>query len=102
MKALSAVRSGDLLDDVKFMNAKQTIKHGNEFPLDAPDAWWDDAGTHNPAPPPKDWAHSAARGIIANLEDRRGIKHGFENLDEAVRVEIVESLAEIIRESSNV
>lgn len=44
-----------------------------------------------------DWAHKAARGVIADLCDRRGIKWGFNDVDEDVRVEIVESLAEIIR-----
>jgi hypothetical protein len=78
------------------MNAELTLKHGNKFPYDAPDAWW--KSTEDPVPPPaKDWAHSAARGILADLQDRRDIKHGFERIDEDVRVEIVDTLAEIIR-----
>lgn len=39
------------------------LKHGNEFPFDAPDKWADHFGS----PPPKDWACSAARAVIANL-----------------------------------
>lgn len=33
------------------------------------------------------------------MNDRRGIKQEFANVDEAVRREIVETLAEIIREA---
>jgi hypothetical protein len=62
-----------------------TLKHGQEFPYD------ESAG------PSKDWAHAAARGVIADLADRRGIKNGFYDVDEDIREEIVASLAEIIR-----
>lgn len=48
-------------------------------------------------PSSDDWALYAARGVIANLRDRRGIKHGFERIDEEIRSEIVQSLAMIIR-----
>lgn len=66
------------------------------WPFDAPDDWW--ASTkEGDAPASKDWAHYAARGIIADLGDRHTIKWGFENVDELVRMEIVASLAEIIR-----
>lgn len=75
--------------------AKHTLEHGAEFPYDADDKWWRGNGK-NP-PPAKDWAVSAARGVLADLNDRRGIKHGFEGVGEDVRAEIVESLAEIIR-----
>lgn len=83
------------------MIAKQRLKHGNDFPFDAPDAWWEGDAT-NPQPP-KDWAHAAARGVVADLQDRRSIKHGLErgNIDENIRTEIVETLAEIIREAAN-
>lgn len=71
------------------------LRYGNEFPYDASDSWWAADGRAPPAP--KDWAHSAARGVIADLQDRRGIKWGFDNIDEETRVEIVETLAQIIR-----
>ena len=74
---------------------KHRLDHGAEFPYDADDKWWNGDGT-NP-PQAKDWAHAAARGILADLNDRRDIKRGFERIDEDVRAEIVESLAEIIR-----
>lgn len=48
-------------------------------------------------PPARDWAHIAARAVLADLNDRSGIKFAFDNIDEAVRVEIVETLAETIR-----
>lgn len=74
-----------------------TLKHGNMFPYDAPDAWWDDGGIS--PPPPKDWAHSAARGVVADLCDRRGTKRGFEEVDDGTRLEIIETLAAMIREA---
>jgi len=73
----------------------QRIEHGNRFPYDATDEWWN-GDAKNP-PTPRDAAHSAARGVIAELEDRRGIKNGFSGVDEEIRAEIVSALAEIIR-----
>lgn len=75
-----------------------TLRHGAKYPYDAPDEWWDSDGS-NP-PPATDWAHSAARGVLADLNDRRGIKQGFAGLDEGVRAEIIASLAEIIRQAA--
>jgi len=54
-----------------------TLRHGAEYPYDAPDDWWNGYGGSQP--PTTDWAHSAARGILA---------------------EIVASLAEIIRQAA--
>ena len=68
---------------------------GNDFPFDATDAWHDSDNRKPPAP--KDWAHAAARGVLADLQDRRGIKHGFDDIDQDTRKEIVKSLASIIR-----
>lgn len=70
------------------------VAHGNKFPYDASDEWGD---SELPPPPPVDWAHSAARGVVADLCDRRDIKNGFNDVDEEVRVEIVQTLAAIIR-----
>lgn len=49
----------------------------------------------------KDYAHRAARGIVSNLQDRRGVKNGFNRIDEDMRIDIVESIAAIIREAVN-
>jgi len=77
------------------MDAKEILEHGARFPYDAPDSWWDSS---DDAPPlPGDWAHAAARGILADLTDRRGIKHELSQVDEDVRREIVAIMAEIIR-----
>ena len=76
------------------MSPKQAIIHGNAFPFDASDAWW--SGSGEPYPP-KDWAHSAARGSIANLEVRQGVRHALAGIDETTRKEIVSTLANIIR-----
>lgn len=75
--------------------AQHRLNHGAEFPYDAPDAWWEMA---EPKPlPATDWAHAAARGILADLTDRRGIKWALQEIDEDVRAELVASLSEIIR-----
>lgn len=49
--------------------------------------------------PAKDWSERAALGVLANLLDRRGIKHELAQIegDEDITDEIVYSLAEIIR-----
>lgn len=47
--------------------------------------------------PCEDWAHAAARGVISDLKDRRGIKNGFNDVDDDIKSEIVDSMAEIIR-----
>lgn len=65
------------------MSAESDIKSGAEYPY------------HDK--PPVDWAESAALGILRDLNDRRGIKHGFADVDHGVRVEIVEHMADIIR-----
>jgi hypothetical protein len=77
------------------MMARLSIDKGNEYPFDAPDSWWD---ARSPTPP-NDWAHSAARGILIDLQDRGGIKHALYELDEEVRAEIVSAIANIIREA---
>ena len=70
------------MNEVKRL-AELHYKRGNEDPYDKGDA--------------EDWTHKAARGICHDLLDRRGIKWEFEKVDDDVRVEIVEALAEIIR-----
>lgn len=72
------------------------ITRGDQYPYDAPDAWWQ---TNDPPPPPADWAHRAARSCIANLNSRHTIKHAFGGVDEETRTEIVRTLAEIIRKA---
>lgn len=74
------------------------LKHGANFPYDAPDAWWKQPGEPE-GPPATDWAHRAARGVLADLGDRNTIKRGFEGIDEVTRFEIVDTLAAIIRQA---
>ena len=69
--------------------AKRTLESGQQIPYDARD--------DGPALPAADWAHEAARGVLFDLSDRRGIKNGFWDIDYEIRVEIVETLAAIIR-----
>lgn len=75
--------------------AQTTYDHGQKWPYDAPDAWW--AADGESPPPADDWAHAAARGLLSDLNDRRGIKNGFRGVEEETRAEIVQSLARIIR-----
>lgn len=78
--------------------ARWNIEHGNKFPYDAGEAWWNADGMQ-PAPEPYDWAHRAARGVLADLSDRRGISSKLDDIDHDVRSELVQSVAMIIRVS---
>lgn len=71
------------------MSATSNLRFGAKYPYDADD---DDI-----APAAIDWAHKAARGVLANLLDRQGIKHELRGVDAETRAEIVETVAEIIR-----
>lgn len=81
------------------MSPEKSLRHGNRFPYDASDEWWE-SDAYNPPPEPTDWAHRAARGVLADLTDRRAIKNGFVEIDEDVRKEMVENMAEIIRQAN--
>lgn len=74
--------------------AKKLIEAAAEHPFDATDAWWQSADV---PPPARDWAHAAARGILLDLKGRSGVGNELDQLDEDTRVELVESVAEIIR-----
>jgi len=71
---------------------RRRIEHGNRFPYDAPNDW-----LRKSDPPARDWAHSAARGILADLNDRSRIKHALADIDQETKDEIVETRAAIIR-----
>lgn len=76
---------------------KHRLQHGAQFPYDGGADFWED---RTPIPPPAtDWAHAAARGVLADLLDRRSIKQALddERIDHETRAEIVQSVAAIIR-----
>lgn len=73
------------------MSAKSSLEMGEKFPYDD---FPDDSDTPSPA---VDWAHAAARGVLADLEGRRGVGQELERVDDETRVELVQSVAEIIR-----
>jgi hypothetical protein len=77
--------------------ASRCLEFGAKWPYDASDQWNEATHTAADAPPAKDWAHAAARGIIDDLMDRRDIKLGFRDVDEETRAEIVATMAAIIR-----
>jgi len=66
--------------------AEHTLSRAQQYPYDA--SWDREPGTEPPAA--RDWAHMAARGIMADLSDRGGIKHEIGAVDEDVRSDIVE------------
>lgn len=63
--------------------AKFRLKHGAEYPFNGR--------------APTDDAERAALGVLADLCDRRGIKHELQDTDDDIKEEIVTSLAAIIR-----
>ena len=81
------------------MDARQSLHSGEHYPFDAPDEWIEMYSASRLPPEAKDYAHRAARGIVANLMDRRGVKNGFNRIDEDMRIDIVEDIAAIVREA---
>jgi hypothetical protein len=67
-------------------DAERACDKGAEYPYDG----------HRPE---QDWAHKAARGVLYDLSDRGGIKHVLRDVEYDVRIDIVDSLAAIIREA---
>lgn len=66
--------------------AKEAIRIGCKFPFD-------ESGK------PITWQRAAVLGILCDLTDRRGIKHGFNDLDDDIKNEIVDSLTKIVEEA---
>lgn len=77
--------------------AEEHLAAGAARPYDASDAWRDAA--NEPPLPAGDWAHAAARGVLANLmtTTSRDIRQLLEAIDEDERVELTADLATIIR-----
>jgi hypothetical protein len=75
--------------------AKQKIEFGKKFPFDFFGDDWKDAT------PATDWAHLAARAVMADLTDRRGIRQEIDQVDDDVKLEILNVLTTIIREAKN-
>lgn len=65
------------------------IKHGNKYAYDL----------NGPTPPGTHWTVIAARGVLSNLKGRRGVGNELEEVDMDVREEIVESIAQIIKDA---
>ena len=78
---------------------QRALAMGAEYPFDAR-AEWDEHGDRVSPPPPVDWAHAAARGVIADMSDRRGLRDLLDSVQRDVRVNIVQSIADIIRSAA--
>lgn len=77
-------------------DAEYELKMGDRWPYDASYAWHNIKGAT--PPPPVDWAHRAARGVISKLCDNNDIDDALGIiLDDNSRTEIVKLLADIIR-----
>lgn len=77
--------------------ARHRIEHGREFPYDG---IWEATGPDpelTPVPSADDPHFVAARGVLADLCDRRGIKWELSKVDHETREEIIATLAGIIR-----
>lgn len=72
------------------MNTKTALKDGDNFPYELTPG-------DNLTPP--DWAHRAARGVIANMLDRSGIKQELRAIDMDTRKELIASIASVIRQA---
>lgn len=72
---------------------------GDRYPYDAGKAWHRQSREDDnlAAPPATDWAHRAARGVIAEMMDRKGIFECLEAVPHTVRAEMVRSIAAVIR-----
>lgn len=74
------------------------LSFGDRFPYDAGEDFWRGFNPADTTPPlPTDWAHRAARGIIANLDDQKSISLAHRDIDHETRAELVQAVAEIIR-----
>lgn len=93
----------DYIDNPTEMTEQMAIDNlyrASMWPYDATDAWIMQDDETPPIPPPiaETWQIAAARAIIYNLLDRRGIKQELQwhRIDEDVRKEIIETIAMII------
>ena len=67
---------------------KRNIEGGKRFPYDS--------DSHGSSNAPQGWQYDAARGILYDFSDRRGVKDGFNRIDLETRQEIVKSMVETI------
>lgn len=73
------------------------VERGANFPFDGSDEFWSTDATFQPDPA-RNWVHAAARGIMSDVRDRRGIKQSFQIFEwiEADRVRLISDLSAII------
>jgi hypothetical protein len=71
--------------------AECELKNGDQYPYDIYGA------SECPEKTSRDWAERAARGVLSDLSDRKGIKWELQKVDIDIRADIVQALADIIR-----
>lgn len=76
--------------------AEEALEYGRQMPFDAPEWWWN-SSDDLPPPRPRDWAHKAARGVMAELQGRVGIKDSLGDVPHALARDVVLVIAEVIR-----
>lgn len=78
-------------------HARISLDDGAEYPYDGGADFWDNR--HTAPPPATDWAHAAARGVLADLQSRGGIGAALDDpqIDHQLRAQITQALADIIR-----
>ena len=96
-------------EDTKTKQARKCLENGTNYPFDASDAWWSEApdDTGFPALLVNDWTRHAARGIADHFSDLSELKNSFRQMfkpedncfNETKRKEIIEILAEIIKQA---
>jgi hypothetical protein len=76
--------------------AQNALARGALLPFDGSASYWTQGKLPRPA---EDWAHAAARGVIADLSTRPGLDRVLTSaeLDLVEREDIIHSLANIIR-----
>lgn len=81
------------------MTPEKRLEHGQLFPFDETSDEHEARNSTLETLPlePKDWTIAAARGVLADLGDRRGVGQELDDIDDDIRKELVEQLSQIIK-----
>jgi hypothetical protein len=84
------------MSETEIREARNALARGAALPFDGSASFWTQGKLPRPA---EDWAHAAARGVIADLSSRAGLHRALTSAEISLddRVDIIRSLANIIR-----